>query len=44
MDISLDTVVIVISQCGTLYAAVTANKTDIAWLKDAVKELKEKIN
>ncbi|WP_282098741.1 hypothetical protein [Pseudoalteromonas sp. MMG013] len=43
MTISIDTIAIVISNGVALFTAVTVNKTDIRWLKDAVKEIKQQI-
>ncbi|MBE0369220.1 hypothetical protein [Pseudoalteromonas aurantia] len=43
MDISQDTVLTIIANAIFLYGAVTTNKTDIKWLKEAVKEIKAQI-
>ncbi|MEZ7206440.1 MULTISPECIES: hypothetical protein [unclassified Pseudoalteromonas] len=43
MDISQDTILTILANAIFLYGAVTTNKTDIKWLKESVKEIKEKI-
>ncbi|WP_282100499.1 hypothetical protein [Pseudoalteromonas sp. MMG005] len=43
MDISQDTVLTIITNAIFLYGAVTTNKTDIKWLKETVREIKERI-
>lgn len=43
MDISQDTILTIIANAAFLYGAVTTNKTDIKWLKETVREIKERI-